>query len=49
MWTVFDVAAFVAGFAVCWVVKDRAIRVVSGPEAFVKALEAKVAALKAAL
>lgn len=49
MWTIFDIATFVVGFAVCWFAKDKIIQLISGTDAFVKALEAKAAALKAAL
>jgi hypothetical protein len=49
MWTIFDIAIFVAGFAVCWIAKDKIIQLISGTDAFVKALEAKAAALKAVL
>jgi hypothetical protein len=49
MWTLFDVAAFAAGFVACWFAKDKITQTVSGTEALVKALEAKAAALKAAL
>jgi hypothetical protein len=41
--------AFAAGFALCWFAKDRITVVATGTESFIKALEAKVAALKAAL
>jgi hypothetical protein len=49
MWTLFDIAAFAAGFVVCWFAKDKIVQLVSGTEALVKSLEAKAAALKAAL
>jgi len=49
MWTLVDVIAFVGGFAVCWFAKDQIIRFVTGTDAFIKALEAKAAALKAIL
>jgi hypothetical protein len=49
MWTLVDVFAFVAGFAACWFAKDQIIRFVMGADAFITALEAKAAALKAAL
>jgi hypothetical protein len=49
MWTIFDIAIFVAGFAVCWFAKDKITQLISGTDAFIKALEAKAAALKAAL
>jgi hypothetical protein len=49
MWTVFDIALFAAGFSACWFVKDRISQFFSGTDAYVRALEAKAAALKAAL
>lgn len=49
MWTFFDAAVFVAGFAACWLLKDRITQLVVGGETFAKSLEAKAAALKAAL
>jgi hypothetical protein len=49
MWTIFDVLIFIAGFAACWFSKDRITQLVSGTDAFVKSLEAKIAVLKAAL
>lgn len=41
--------AAAAGFAVCWLAKDRITVLVTGTESFIRALEAKAAALKAAL
>jgi hypothetical protein len=38
-----------AGFALCWFAKDKLTVLVTGTESFIKALEAKAAALKAAL
>jgi hypothetical protein len=49
MWTMFDVLIFIAGFTACWFSKDKIAQLVTGTDAFVKSLEAKVAALKAAL
>jgi hypothetical protein len=49
MWTFFDLICFAVGFAVCWFSKDWITRLVTGTEAFAKSLEAKAAALKAAL
>lgn len=49
MWTFLDALVFTAGFAVCWFAKDRITLLFTGTEAFVKSLEAKAAALKAAL
>lgn len=39
----------VGGFAAGWFLKDIIIKIVTGTESFVAALEAKIAALKAAL
>jgi hypothetical protein len=41
--------AAAAGFLLCWFAKDRITVSVTGTEAFIKALEAKAAALKAVL
>jgi hypothetical protein len=41
--------AFAGGFAVCWLAKDRITVLMTGTEAFVRTLEAKAAALKAAV
>ena len=49
MWTFFDVIVFAAGFVACWLSKDKITQLVTGSEAFAKSLEAKAAALKAAL
>jgi hypothetical protein len=49
MWTAFDIAVFAAGFIACWLSKDKITQLVTGTDAFVKALETKAAALKAAL
>ncbi len=38
-----------SGFALCWFAKDKITVFVTGTEAFVKILDAKAAALKAAL
>jgi hypothetical protein len=37
------------GFALCWLAKDRITVLVTGTESFIRVLEAKTAALKAAL
>ena len=41
--------AAVGGFALCWFSKDRITVLLTGTESFIKTLEAKAAALKAAL
>ena len=38
-----------SGFALCWFAKDKITVLVAGTESFIRALEAKAAALKAAL
>jgi hypothetical protein len=38
-----------SGFALCWFAKDKITLFATGAESFVRALEAKAAALKAAL
>jgi hypothetical protein len=49
MWNFFDAIVFAAGFAACWFGKDPIVKIVIGTENFVKSLEAKTAAIKAAL
>jgi len=49
MWTLFDFIVFAAGFVASWLSKDKITQFISGSEAFAKSLEAKAAALKAAL
>ena len=39
--------SFASGFALCWFVKDKITLLVTGADSFIKALEAKAAALKA--
>jgi hypothetical protein len=41
--------AAAGGFALCWFAKDKITVFVTGTQSFIKALEAKAAALKAAL
>ncbi len=41
--------AFASGFAACWFTKDKLVIAVTGATTFAKALEAKAAAIKAAL
>jgi hypothetical protein len=43
------IASAAVGFALCWFAKDRITVLVTGTEAFIKTLETKAAALKAAL
>lgn len=47
--TLFIASIAAAGFALCWFAKDKLVRFVTGTESFIKALEAKVAVLKATL
>ncbi len=49
MWNLFDLFVFGAGFAASWFAKDEITRLVTGTDAFIKRLEARVAALKGAL
>jgi hypothetical protein len=49
MSTFVAVISFAGGFAACWFAKDVIVKAATGTEAFVKALEAKAAALKALL
>jgi len=49
MSTAVDVIVFSAGFAARWFAKDKITQIVTGTDAFIKTLEAKAAALKAAL
>ncbi len=41
--------AFIAGFAAAWLSKDKLTQFATGTDEFVRKLEAKLAALKAAL
>jgi hypothetical protein len=43
------IASISATFALCWFAKDKITVLVTGTESLIKALEAKAAALKAAL
>ena len=47
MRAILDVILFAAGFAACWFCKDPVLRLVTGTDALVKSLEAKLAALRA--
>jgi hypothetical protein len=49
MSSLLDLLVFAAGFATCWFARDKIIEIVTGTEALIKTLEAKTAALKAAL
>jgi hypothetical protein len=49
MWTLVDLVMFAAGFAACWLSKDKIAQTVSGAEAYAKTLESKAAALRAVL
>jgi len=47
MRTVLDIILLAAGFATCWFCKDPVVRFVTGTEALITSLEAKLAALRA--
>ena len=49
MTAILSVFAFSGGFAACWFAKDKLIIAVSGATNFAKSLEAKAAAIRAAL
>jgi hypothetical protein len=49
MQMIFEVVVFAAGFVACWFCKDTLLRIVTGTEAQVKSLEAKLAVLRATL
>lgn len=49
MWNIFDIAVFCAGFAACWFGKDPITKLVLGAKTFAQKLEAKAAAIRAAL
>jgi len=46
MWTVLDIMLFAAGFATSWVCKDPVVRLVTGTDALIKSLEARLATLR---
>lgn len=47
MQTIFDVIVFAAGFGACWLCKDALLRFMTGTDALIKSLEAKLAVLRA--
>lgn len=47
MQTIFDVIVFAAGFGACWLCKDALLRFMTGTDALIKLLEAKLAVLRA--
>jgi hypothetical protein len=47
MQTFFNVVLFAAGFGACWLCKDALLRFVTGTDALIKSLEAKLAVLRA--
>jgi hypothetical protein len=49
MTLLFMFLAFVVGFGLCWSAKDKITVLVTGTESFIRALEARATALKAAL
>lgn len=46
MWTILDTMLFAAGFAACWFCKDTVLRLVTGTDALIKSLEARLAVLR---
>lgn len=49
MQTILDIILFAAGFAICWFCKDPVLRIVTGTDALIKSLEARLAILRAKL
>jgi hypothetical protein len=47
MGTLFDIVVFAAGFGVCWFCKDTLLRLVTGSNALIASLEARLTVLKA--
>ena len=47
MQTIFGVIVFAAGFGACWLCKDALLRFMTGTDASIKSLEAKLAVLRA--
>jgi hypothetical protein len=47
MRTMLDIFLFAAGFAGCWFCKDPVLRFMTGTDALVKSLEARLAVLRA--
>ncbi|WP_456624302.1 MULTISPECIES: hypothetical protein [unclassified Bradyrhizobium] len=47
MTTTLDIILFAAGFGACWLCKDSLLRLVTGTDALIKTLEARLAALRA--
>ena len=47
MQTIFYVIVFAAGFGACWLCKDALLRFMTGTDALIKSLEAKLAVLRA--
>ncbi len=46
MRTIIDIFVFAAGFAACWFCRDPLLKLVSGTEALINLLKARVAALR---
>ncbi|MGX1324417.1 hypothetical protein AB7M17_007870 [Bradyrhizobium sp. USDA 377] len=46
MRTMFDIALFAAGFATSWYCKDPVLRIVTGTDALIKSLEARLTTLR---
>ena len=49
MWNIFDAIVFAGGFAACWFSKDFIVKNALGAKTFAQKLEAKAAAIRAAL
>ena len=46
MRTILDILLFSAGFGICWFCKDPVLHFVTGTDALIKSLEARLAALR---
>ena len=46
MRTVLDIMLFAAGFATSWLCRDPVVRLVTGTDALIKSLEARLATLR---
>lgn len=47
MHTMLDIILFATGFAACWFCKDPVVRLVTGTDALITSLEARLAVLRA--
>ncbi|MCK1387384.1 hypothetical protein [Bradyrhizobium sp. 21] len=46
MRTILDILLFAAGFGLCWFCKEPVLRFVTGTDALIKSLEARLSALR---